>query len=1118
MKRQKKIFTWTAVIIGIVALGIIGYHYYYTNYVFQQRAETILDETGIQGGFIVHLGCEKGKLTAALRTNDRFIVHGLTRSQNNVKEARRYIRNQGLYGKITVEQLEGQQLPYIDNLVNLVVAEHAGDVDMEEIMRVLAPEGIVYIREDGEWHTKTKSRPETIDEWTHFLHGPDNNAVANDQEAGPPRQMQWLSEPMWDRNHHTMASISSVVSSGGRIFYIADESPAASIEIPSNWKLIARDAFNGTLLWKKSLSTWTDHLRGFRSGPVQLPRLLVAKNNRVYVPLDSTNTLNVLDAATGKVVQTYPQASKVEEIVVDNGLIFAVTGKPLPEQAIDRENWRNEPEQGKRSYPNQKKIKAFRAETGEKLWEWSDSRQSRYLPLTLAVADERVFFQSGENLFCYDQHTGNQEWSHLRGAEDQDESEGIPGPSSGLYENLSEKEGEDQGKSVRIPGWSFATLAFADQVVLSAYRGELIALDSKTGRKLWSADCEHGFHSPVDIMAINGKVWTGGYWPGKVSGRYGDMPFSEVRDLHTGEVIEKNQVVRNLWTAGHHPRCYRNKATTEYIMTGKRGIEFIDVDSTRHSRNNWVRGVCQYGIMPGNGMIYAPPHACGCYPESLLYGFWAIGPGNNEKTNAQRTTNARVERGPAFRKVKSDQKDDTLSESWPTYRNDPQRSGSSDMAITSDITTKWKTKAGEDLTPPVIADGKVFVSSKSTNQIKALNAQDGSEIWSFTTGGPVDSPPTIYKNRVIFGSGDGSIYCLRISDGKLAWRFHTKFTDQRTIVRDQLESVWPVHGSVLIQDDIVYFSAGRSSYLDGGMLLYGLDPETGEILHTSRLQSEPPDYSKSLQARQTGNYSKESIDTTITPDNQNAVDWKTLTDPDKSDAFSMSGAISDVLVGDGSSIYMKHLRYDKNLEKQPDKGTHLFSTSRLLDDSEVHRTHWVLGIGEFSRLEVAYPWIANSRGGRGGTHLAAPYGLMLSFTTDSVWGIWRRYRENGYLLWANKKQPRSKTTEHTHDFRETAGNPTDHLWSEVVDLHPRSLIKSRNYLFIGGTPGFAQTKDPYMAFTGREGGILRIIDASNGQQRAGYKLDSPPVWDGMAAADNRLFISMEDGTIQCFGK
>ena len=59
-------------------------------------------------------------------------------------------------------------------------------------------------------------------------------------------------------------------------------------------------------------------------------------------------------------------------------------------------------------------------------------------------------------------------------------------------------------------------------------------------------------------------------------------------------------------------------------MCGHRGIEFLDLAGDNHSRNNWGRGACQYGIMPCNGLVYAPSHACGCYMEAKLYGFWIV--------------------------------------------------------------------------------------------------------------------------------------------------------------------------------------------------------------------------------------------------------------------------------------------------------------------------------------------------------------------------------------------------------------------------------------------------------------------------------------------------------------
>jgi len=53
-----------------------------------EQASRILDESGIKGGLVVHLGCGDGKLTAALRANDSYLVHGLDEDAQNVRKAR----------------------------------------------------------------------------------------------------------------------------------------------------------------------------------------------------------------------------------------------------------------------------------------------------------------------------------------------------------------------------------------------------------------------------------------------------------------------------------------------------------------------------------------------------------------------------------------------------------------------------------------------------------------------------------------------------------------------------------------------------------------------------------------------------------------------------------------------------------------------------------------------------------------------------------------------------------------------------------------------------------------------------------------------------------------------
>ena len=68
-----------------------------------------------------------------------------------------------------------------------------------------------------------------------------------------------------------MASLTALVSAQGRVFYIMDEGPAHSILLPSQWSLIARDAFNGVLLWKRGIREWLTQLWPLKSGPTNCP-------------------------------------------------------------------------------------------------------------------------------------------------------------------------------------------------------------------------------------------------------------------------------------------------------------------------------------------------------------------------------------------------------------------------------------------------------------------------------------------------------------------------------------------------------------------------------------------------------------------------------------------------------------------------------------------------------------------------------------------------------------------------------------------------------------------------------------------------------------------------------
>ena len=260
----------------------------------------------------------------------------------------------------------------------------------------------------------------------------------------------------------------------------------------------------------------------------------------------------------------------------------------------------------------------------------------------------------------------------------------------------------------------------------------------------------------------------------------------------------------------------------------------------------------------------------------------------------------------------------------------------------------------------------------------ALNAHDGSRAWEFITGGRIDSPPTCHAGQILLGSADGYVYCLRAADGELAWRFLAAPYDCRIGCFDQLESVWPVHGSVLVRDGVAYVAAGRSTYLDGGISVYALDPRTGQLLHQSRLGGPFPD-----------------IET------------------ERDVAFYVEGANSDVLVSEGDFLYMRQKKLTSDLREvscanlsvkgEKDVGLHVFSTAGLLDSSGYNRTFWM-----YSRRWPGFQ-LANQ---------APKSGQILVVDDERTYAVNMFYRRNvhsplffpakeGYLLFAdlNSNEP-----------------------------------------------------------------------------------------------------------------
>jgi len=350
----------------------------------------LVSASGIKGGVVVHIGCGEGEATAELYSGDEWLVYGLDTNAAAVAEARRHLASKEIYGAVSAEVYDGENLPFGDNIVNHVVVSSVGcRVSREELLRVLVPGGVL-VTADGK--QTSKSRPDDIDEWTHYLYDASNNALSKGKRGLRPNRVQWFAGPEHSRDHDALASMSAMTSSDGRVFYIYDEGPVSVIHQPADWKLIARDAFNGKLLWKRGISDWMTHLYNFRGGPVQLTRRLVSVGNEVFVTLGFEAPVQKLDAATGKTLMTYQDSAETEELIVHDGVLLVVTGDPelLIEKSDGCVGFWELAENEEATVPKQ--IIAYDAATGKEKWKLNADGLKGLVPLSLCAQGKKVFY------------------------------------------------------------------------------------------------------------------------------------------------------------------------------------------------------------------------------------------------------------------------------------------------------------------------------------------------------------------------------------------------------------------------------------------------------------------------------------------------------------------------------------------------------------------------------------------------------------------------------------------------------------------------------------------------------------------------------------------------------
>ncbi len=281
-----------------------------------------------KSGLIIYLGCTDGKQMIDLAQEGHYVIHGLVLEAKSLDAVRLELLTAKCYGSASVDHVPMESLPYSDNLANLVIVEQ-GDglarqgLTADEILRVTAPLGRIMIKgaipsaftslasskSVGGYTVFQKPWPEEMDEWGMVRHSGSRHPVSRDKLVGPPNYLQWIAGPIWPIGFKRKYGLKPMLTAGGKC-YFSTALEASNMRRPvadRKFFMVCRDAFNGTILWKRD-GQW---------------ELLAAYKDLLLVRRDG---ITVVDGNTGKDIRSIKLESK-SSLNFDQGILFSTHAK-----------------------------------------------------------------------------------------------------------------------------------------------------------------------------------------------------------------------------------------------------------------------------------------------------------------------------------------------------------------------------------------------------------------------------------------------------------------------------------------------------------------------------------------------------------------------------------------------------------------------------------------------------------------------------------------------------------------------------------------------------------------------------------------------------------------------
>ncbi len=992
--------------------------------------QTLVEAENLSGGLYVLVGCDDAQAAEALAREGRRLVQVLEADVAALDRARKHLHQANAYGLASVDILsEDGWLPYAEDLVNvLIVGKAAGRVKLAEAVRVLAPGGTLLA-------VATAIDPAAM-----------KAAGLEDVRPARPSGASWRQArkgwpkgtDRWTHPRHAAdgnpVSLDTLAGPPRRIRWLAGPPQEICNMVTAGGRayyggVLARDAFNGLRLWERPLNP-TPARGGWYFQTVGGSVVPLATDEGVLVMTDGR--LRLLDAATGRELRVYGQGSP--PFTPSDVLLAGRTIVAADEQA----------------------VVAMDLRTGQVNW-----RHEAASLRCMAADGGRLFVihndKAGEGpwLTCRCMESGETLWR--RGQDDL--------PWLGKVRRFAQYE---------------AWLACEISTITETKTGNSVqVLSADDGRHLWGREfIPHSSHfRQARAMFAGGLLWV---LDEAVKGCVG-------LDPPTGQVKQTWPIDRS--------HCFPPVATSRYMIAGE--MDWVSLADGMKEVSHITKPACSRdaGVVIANGLVYTFPKRCICWP--MLRDYAALAPAGGQDVPAAGEQKFQFERGPGKPPEKAVSED--VSNDWPCYRHDAFRSAGTRAALPRELKVLWTTQFGgwpdgpiardwrenyfsrSPVGPPVAAGGLVYVARPSAHEVVAMDAASGAVRWRFTANGPVDTAPTIHRGLCLFGCKSGWVYALRADDGLLVWRLRAAPLERRIVAYGQIESPWPVPGSVLVDGGTAYVAAGRQPFADGGVVVLAIDPLQGTVRWTTRLDSLPQKDFYHSSGMDFENFDLLHREGDAVAMSRWMFDRRTgqmTCDEQSGYARIRTGRSGGVLVPRGAWSYAPLYEPQTWHERPFVRPLAAYRDSTLLGCTQDRRTVYRR---DFSDAEITPPPPPASAPARGAKADAGE-------RFDTNWVGYGVFNAKYGRLWRSQLLMRKAA------------------W-KAVPFPLSEGVQSINAMLLAGDALYVAT----------DKGNLAVLDVQTGQT-LGRVAIPPPAWDSLAAAGGRLFLTTRDGRVVCLGK